>query len=383
MSTAVLDAPRGAAVIAPTAHGANHFNLLRLAAAIAVLLSHGEFLYRLSMPVPFAGHSLGSLAVYCFFFISGYLVCQSWEREPDIGVFWAKRVARIFPGLVVATAFAVFVLGWAMTQLPTAQYWSDARTWVHFLNNAVGLAIMQVLPGVFESNPFARSVNGSLWTIRYELLMYLLLSMAGVAGWTRRRWVYPVAALLMAVSWQWARVAGWDAWVDAGPRWLTALFHLFHWAEVSGFGVAFLLGCTFAAYRVRSGLWLLAVAVLGGALAWFTPQAWSVQIGVWALVAAGIFWAAHVGGGRSGGWLREDLSYGVYIYAFPIQQAVTEISLRRGWSLAVCIAVSLALTLAMAAFSWFCIEKPGVRYGRRVVEHWSRRRGLRMHGTPV
>ena len=50
----------------------NRFDLLRLAAALAVLLAHGDFLYRLHLPVPFVGHSLGSLAVYVFFFISGY-----------------------------------------------------------------------------------------------------------------------------------------------------------------------------------------------------------------------------------------------------------------------------------------------------------------------
>jgi len=383
VSAAALEASGRAAVIAPTAHGANHFNLLRLAAAIAVLLSHGEFLYRLTIAVPFSGHTVGSLAVYCFFFISGYLVYQSWEREPHFGLFWIKRLARIFPGLIVATAFSVAVVGWAMTQVSTQQYWTDARTWINFSNNAVGLAFMQVLPGVFETNPFARTVNGSLWTIRYELLMYALLSLAGVAGWTRRRWVYPLAALLMAVSWQWARAAGWDAFVDAGPRWFKAFFHLFQWSEVSGFGVVFLLGCTFAAYRVRSGAWLLPVAAMGGVLALATPFAWSVQVGVWALVAAGMFWAAHAGGGRSGGWLREDLSYGVYIYAFPIQQAVTEVGLRRGWSLAVCLTASLVLTLIMAAFSWFCIEKPGVRLGRRVVEQWSRRRSQRLQGAPV
>ncbi|RYF42598.1 MAG: acyltransferase, partial [Cytophagaceae bacterium] len=198
------------------------------------------------------------------------------------------------------------------------------------------------------------SVNGSLWTIRYELLMYLLLSLAGVAGWTRRRWVYPVGALAMALWWLWAR------WVGAtGSAWT---FDVFTAPDVSAFGVVFLLGCTFAAYQVRSGPKLLAVAAGGAVLALTTHSAWSVQIGVWLLVAFGIFWAAYAGARRWGGWPREDLSYGVYIYAFPIQQAVTEISLRHGWSLAVCIALSLVLTLAMAAFSWFCVEKPCVRH---------------------
>lgn len=352
-------------MIAPTAHGANHFNLLRLAAAIAVLLSHGEFLYRLAMPVPFPGHTLGSLAVYCFFFVSGYLVCQSWQREPLWGAFWAKRIARIFPGLVVATVFSVAVLGWAMTTLSTSQYWSHAGTWINLANNAAGLATVQVLPGVFETNPFARAVNGSLWTIRYELLMYLLLSLAGVAGWTRRRWVYPVGALLMASWWLWARGLG---AAPAGPAWLAEVFTA---SDVSAFGVVFLSGCTFAAFRLRSSAWLLVLAVSGAVLASAAHSLWSVQIGVWVLIAAGVFWAAHAGARRWGGWPREDLSYGVYIYAFPIQQAVTEVALRQGWSFAVCLSISLALTLAMAVFSWFCVEKPCVRLGRRWVDHLS------------
>ena len=154
---------------------ANRFDLLRLTAALAVLFAHGDFLYRLHLPVPFVGHSLGSLAVYVFFFISGYLVCQSWRREPALGAFWVKRLARVFPGLVVAVVFSVAVLGWAVTTLPSAAYWQAPGTWLNLLNNAAGLATVQTLPGVFESNPFARAVNGSLWTIRYELAMYALL----------------------------------------------------------------------------------------------------------------------------------------------------------------------------------------------------------------
>lgn len=76
----------------------NRFDILRLAAALAVFLAHGEYLYRLSLPVPFPGHSLGSLAVYVFFFISGYLVCLSWIRQPAWQAFWVKRLPAFSPG---------------------------------------------------------------------------------------------------------------------------------------------------------------------------------------------------------------------------------------------------------------------------------------------
>lgn len=352
---------------APTAHGDNHFNVLRLAAAVAVLLSHGEFLYRLTMKVQLPGHTLGSLAVYCFFFISGYLVCQSWHREPRWGAFWVKRIMRIFPGLIVATIFSVAVIGWAMTTLGTAAYWSHRDTWLNLANNMAGIATVQTLPGVFESNPFARAVNGSLWTIRYELLMYLLLSTAGVAGWTRHRWVYPLGAGAMAAMWLWAHQTG-----HAATPWLFSMFTI---ADMTGFGVVFLLGSTFAAYQARRSGWWAALALGGAILAWCCPTIRGVQVGVWICIAAGVFWAAHAGVRRWGGaWPREDLSYGVYIYAFPIQQAMTEIALRRGWSLLTCLALSLAVTLGAAAVSWFFVEKPFISHGRRLLQHLRARR---------
>ena len=95
-----------------------------------------------------------------------------------------------------------------------------------------------------------------------------------------------------------------------------------------------------------------------------------VQLGLWLGIPALTFGLAHVGCAWLRGRPHADVSYGVYIYAFPIQQAVTQIGLARGWSLAVCLAASLALTVLMATFSWFCVEKPGIAATRR----WLNRR---------
>ncbi len=65
-----------------------------------------------------------------------------------------------------------------------------------------------------------------------------------------------------------------------------------------------------------------------------------------------------------------DLSCGVYIYAFPVQQAMTALCLAQGWSLAVCLLLSLAAVLLLAALSWFGVEQPCMRAAQR----WLRRR---------
>ncbi len=75
----------------------NRFDTVRLAAALAVFAAHGVVLYQLTVLEPFRGHGLGALAVGVFFFVSGYLVCQSWLRAPSWPVFWRKRMLRIFP----------------------------------------------------------------------------------------------------------------------------------------------------------------------------------------------------------------------------------------------------------------------------------------------
>lgn len=361
------EAGRTAADAGPAARAApgNRFDLLRLMAALAVFAAHGDFLYRLHLPVPFPGHSLGSLAVYVFFFISGYLVCQSWARQPAWRAFWVKRLARIFPGLVVAVVFSVAVVGWTATTLPSARYWSAPGTWANLFNNAVGLATVQTLPGVFEANPFARTVNGSLWTIRYELAMYGMLA---ALAWSarRRRWVYPAAAAVLMVLWGCARLGRWDAALEAGGSWWAEVFR---WQDFCGFGVPFFLGSTLAAYAVRARAWMAAVAVLAALGAAHGGSGDAVrQVAVWALVAFGTFYLAFAGrqGARHGaGRGRVDLSYGVYIYAFPLQQAVTELCLRRGWPFPVCLALALVLVLAMAWLSWHAVERPGIRAGQR------------------
>lgn len=344
-------------------HQNNRFNLLRLAAALAVFVAHGDFLYRLHLPVPFAGHSLGSVAVYVFFFISGYLICQSWSREPDWYAFWTKRLMRIYPGLVVAVAFSVCIVGWSVTTLSSAEYWQAPGTWINLANNAAGLATVQTLPGVFESNPFARAVNGSLWTIRYELAMYFLLALLAWGG-RGRRWVYPVAVCVLALLWGVARSVGWDAAIEAAGG---GVADVFRWRDFCGFGVPFFMGSTMAAYAVRPQWWMGWAAGVMAACAFYSSSVVLVQGAVWVLVVLGTFHAAHAGspGPQNRPRGQTDLSYGVYIYAFPIQQAATEFGLREGWPLAACLVVSLGSILLLAAFSWQCVERPCIRAAHR------------------
>src|SRR3954454_2832125 len=65
----------------------------------------------------------------------------------------------------------------------------------------------------------------------------------------------------------------------------------------------------------------------------------------------------------------QDLSYGIYLYGFPITQATIDIFQRvlgpdHRLSLAMILPIVIVLTLGFAAFSWNVIEKPALRLRR-------------------
>ena len=172
----------------------NAFDFMRMAAAMAVLYSHSYALYGLQEPlVASLGETWGSLAVGIFFVVSGFLICQSWDRDPHVFRFAVRRALRIIPGLVVAVFFTTFVAGTVSTSMPLVEYVSDRETWAFFFNNASLIAGIDVLPGGFADTPH-KGANGSLWTLRYEVLMYAALVLLALTGRLRACCVAAFAA---------------------------------------------------------------------------------------------------------------------------------------------------------------------------------------------
>lgn len=332
----------------------NNLNLLRMAAAAAVLVSHA---WPIALgpgavqPLKAAlGETLGTYAVYIFFVLSGFLIAASFERSGGAGNFWAARGARLFPGLVVANLLLVFLLGPLTTLRDLGAYFGAGETWAFLLGNSAILKPVFSLPGVFETNPYP-TVHGSIWTLRHELACYLLLFGLGMAGLLARRTVLLVAVPLVYLG----------LW--AGKLWLgPALPGVVR--EFIPLSFPFMLGALAWVWRARIPLSLWGVALSVG-LAWLcqaTPLAWLAQMLCLAYLS---FWLAYV----PGGWLRGynrlgDYSYGLYIYAFPIQGLVV-------WAfgpttpLVHCL-LAFPPTLALAVLSWHLVERPALARGRQL-----------------
>lgn len=161
------------------AHNENAFDALRFLAAFLVLFSHSYALYGLSEPRPIAGYKLGSIAVFVFFAISGFLVTQSWERDPAFQRFALRRGLRIFPGHFVMLVLTTFLLGPLVSSQAYLSYFISIGTWKYFFGNIFAIAGNASLPGVFEENQYQNIVNDSLWTLRYEISMYFILAICG------------------------------------------------------------------------------------------------------------------------------------------------------------------------------------------------------------
>ena len=338
-------------------HGRNNnFHLLRLIAASAVLYSHSYPLAsgdRHAEPLRAAyGCTFGSIAVDLFFVISGMLVTMSLMRRSSAMDFAKARFFRIWPALTVAVLLSILVLGPALTTVPLSTYFSSRDTAKYLLFNLFLLkGVVYVLPGVFATNPWPDAVNGSLWTLTYELKCYLAL----LASWMPLRRLGMAARLDRVVAGLWIALFAWFVWtlrtssVEESPARLWLMF------------------CSGAVlYLVRERIVLSALLLLALTAIVALCAGHNLAFGIaYALILPyAMLCAAYLPTGRILGYNRlGDYSYGVYIYAFPVQQCVMH--LWPGRSPIGLFCISMGATLALAVVSWHVVEHPATRLVRR------------------
>jgi peptidoglycan/LPS O-acetylase OafA/YrhL len=333
----------------------NALNAWRLVLATSVILCHSWPLTGRSVPYAPAAQLLDQIGVDGFFTLSGFLITSSWLRHPRLRQYFLARALRIFPGLWVCLSVVAFVIapvGVAIQGGSAAKLLMSTAPFAYVLNNGVLNVYYAGIDGTPRGVPWPGVWDGSLWTLIFELLCYIGVAVAGIAGLLSRRWVIPVAFVL-AVAWA-AMVSYPINAVETIPQMLArfvlvflagALLHQFldvipaRWSLVAASViVVFGVGLLSLNYRVFAALPLAYAIIVSGAL---------------------------VKNRRLR--LRNDLSYGVYIYAWPIQQLLVICGLRFLNPFVFTIISTLA-TLPMAALSWFLIEKPATLLKSRLLK---------------
>jgi len=334
----------------------NNFNLLRFLAATMVIWSHSFPLalgpgdnepLRASLGVTF-----GSIAVDIFFVSSGYLIAASLVSSESIFRFAWARILRIYPGVIVATMVTVLFIGFFISTEDVAFFFGDRSTLKFMVKNcALVLGIEYGLPGAFHDTPAAYAVNGSLWTLPKELLMYAVLAaawlfaglVARVLSRDRKR-IFKVIVSITLLGGALFYLFGLKEYVeDSNARLLTAFF----FGSFIG-----LFRDQIPVSRVLLGLFLASVLLssFDKRLFFFVYTLFFPYVIICcALWPSGPLRAFN----RLG-----DYSYGLYVYAFPTQQVI--VSFIRGIQPQALFGVSFIVTLILAVVSWHIVEKPSL-----------------------
>lgn len=330
----------------------NNFHLLRLSAAAFVLVYHMYALVgeggRLHWIV---AEVLGS-AVPIFIIISGFLVTKSWINDQRPFLFIKKRALRIFPALACSILMAVLIIGPLVTRADLKQYFSHPlTTW--YLENIFLFPISYWLPGVFMKNPYPNAVNGSLWTLPIEVFLYGVLIILGLTRIMGRRVLLAVIAVLLIVGEQYSIVV----W-PAGGTFLTMPA-----PRLLSLGIFFLLGALYYLFSEKIVLnkWMALLFLLLFIVSDALPMS---ELILYAVLPYLVLYFAYANIPFIKFFQKMDVSYGVYVYAFPIQQTVVYY-LYNSLETYAMLMLSLAIVLIVSYLSWRFVEKPSLAWAHK------------------
>jgi peptidoglycan/LPS O-acetylase OafA/YrhL len=333
----------------------NNFDCLRLMAALMVLVSH-SFPLSGAPYEPFrqwlGGYdSGGEIGVAIFFVISGFLVSSSVSRHSTTG-YLASRILRIIPALAVVSCFEVFVIGPVFTTHSLTAYFSDLSTWDHFANPMI-FRTSFYLPGVFESLPHP-GVNGSLWTLPAECGLYLILpALAFCGGLTKRGALLAfgicAAGYLVATGYFGLH------WGNPGPQVIKGIlaFNALKLATFFFAGVALWANRDIVPLHA-GGAALCGIGLYAVAQTVTAPVAYFICLPYLVLFVAlktPVVSLKKIG----------DLSYGTYLFAFPMQQSLVSIFGAGHIGPIQLSALAIPIVLALAFVSWRFVEAPALR----------------------
>lgn len=317
----------------------NNFDIIRFIAASLVIFSHAYPLTGNNGAEPFGlicngQMSFGGLAVKVFFVISGFLITQSFDRSKNVLQYAKARILRIFPALIVVVLLSVFILGPIFTTLNVKNYFFHPQTIVYF--KTITLYWMQYeLPGVFQTNA-NHAVNGSLWTLWFEFFFYIVIAVLGVTKLLNKKIVILgfIAATVLFHMGRGNFYTDLFRYFSAGM-----LVYLFRKNIIHNGWIA-LLSFIIIALTIKTNYFNYTLPVFGTYIIFYLAFHEKLKF---------------YNFGKHG-----DFSYGIYIYAFPVQQMVVYLSHNHVTSF-VDFLIAFPITLLFAVASWHLIEKNALK----------------------
>ena len=287
-----------------------------------------------------------------FFSISGYLITKSVYTSSSLLSYFWKRFLRIQPLLILVCILTVLVLGPIFTTLPTQEYLGNPETWTYFRNIFPATGIQFVLPGVFAENIHGDGVNGSLWTLIVEERLYLAVSLFFL--FKKQKKIFAFMMLLVNILLLFKSIFFEGAIVQ-----YLAGSHVFYAMIFLNAGAMYQLAINFKSLLKNKFVWL-ALPVMAVSLALPMLEFLLVMIIPFCIILIAQVSAATNKAGKWG-----DFTYGVYIFAFPVQQMLIACH-QFPESPYTLFMATMAIVLPLSALSWHLLEKKCLAYKKLV-----------------
>lgn len=343
--------PTLASTPATLANRQNNFDLIRLLGALCIRISHSYGLLdkghqQWAFYISDEEMILGTFGMYAFFTMSGYLVVQSFINSKSYGQYFLKRALRLLPGLMLVNLVVLLACA-TVTDLPVKDYFLNWQTWRYWFVNSSLVRLQDALPGVF-THMQTPEINGVLWALLLEVKLYVVIAVLSLLTLLRRKWVLLALAVPLLILKTESHF--WHYYVP--PR---SPFDI-----VLGYSIYFYLGMLFYFFQnyLRFNIWM----VTSGLLLLFL-----VKINMWQSVwFPFVFVYLLLNAGRAKplfNFGRIDISYGIFLYAFPIQQFIIYFA---GSSIPVWLhlLLTMCITVPLAWLSWKYIEYPCLKLKR-------------------
>ncbi|WP_189418907.1 acyltransferase family protein [Cellvibrio zantedeschiae] len=323
----------------------NNFTIIRLIAALLVIYGH-------SYPILGSGHPdlilqllksrfAGAVAVDVFFVISGFLICASWERN-SFSQFVIARALRIYPALIVCVLLSVFVLGFLLTT--ESSYFSRPEVWEYLKYNVSLLTNKYYLPGVFETHP-DKAVNGSIWSLPYEIRLYACLALLGVLSLLKPgRYLLACVAIGLAYSFDLLSYVHFPmdkSWKNLAPFFMAGAFCWIYRKSIvlsAPILALMIIGCIAFCKTDKFIYFYFITLVYATFYLVYIPQ---------------LKWSP-----------KKDVSYGVYLYGWPVQQLVLHFV--PGCTPELNAVLSVIFALILGYLSWEFVESPALALRKKI-----------------
>ena len=335
---------------------ANNFDLLRILFAWFVIVSHSYVLNGMGESDPLGQVTsnyliLSFIGVKGFFVISGYLILQSLTRSKSILDYLTKRILRIFPGLIVVLLLTIAVV-YFIYPPSTLPYLFNPDIYKYFLGNLLLFTPHFYIPGVFDHLP-SKAINGSLWTIEFEFLFYLVLLL-----------LFPIKKNTKMLRWA---LLGIMTLFTIGnvcyPTTLLSIKKPIPLDLVFDLGIYFITGSYLACLDWKN--WAQSKSIFIGSLVLFAIMIFFKIDRAW-LFTCLPFIILYIGQQPSkfATWIHQKLgdpSYGIYLYAFPIQQLIVYYCKPSTFELFLYASIG---AFAFGILSWKLVEKKALTLKR-------------------